>query len=252
MAHSRVTINHDRKNFARKARKQKFKNFLALAVVILACIAIYVACNADKFQGEAAHYVATKDFSQQRKNKQKKNPTFNMKQVKPVSPKSIANAFRHRRDYRAVGQIAIRDHNVLLNIYRGVGNVELNLGAGTMNQHQTMGQGNYALAGHNMDDGRTYFSPLYTAKVRGNLPNGTSIFLTDYKKVYFYKITSSQFISVYNLKLAWNNKKFKKEPVISLFTCDWTGAGRLFIRGKYTGSENYSGASKYVRSSFDF
>ncbi|WP_227743707.1 class A sortase [Lactobacillus helveticus] len=175
-----------------------------------------------------------------------------MKNVQPVSPKSLANAYQHRRDYRSVGQIVIRNQNILLNIYRGVGNLELNLGAGTMNQHQKMGEGNYALAGHNMDNGRTFFSPLYTAKVRGNLPNGTTIFLTDYKKVYYYKIMSSSFISVYNLKLAWNNKKFKEKPVISLFTCDWTGQGRLFIRGKYTGSQSYKGASKYVRSSFNF
>ena len=103
-----------------------------------------------------------------------------------------------------------------------------------------------------MDVGRAFFSPLYTAKGWGNLPNGTTIFLTDYKKVYYYKITSSRFISVYNLRLAWNNKEFKKKPVISLFTCDWTGQGRLFIRGKYTGSQDYKGASKYVRSSFNF
>ena len=47
-----------------------------------------------------------------------------MKAVEPVSPKSLANAYQHRRDYCSVGQIAIRDHSVLLNIYRGVGNVE--------------------------------------------------------------------------------------------------------------------------------
>lgn len=252
MSQSRLVINHDRQEQARLKKIKKVKNIIAIVVIVLAGIAIFITWNADKFQGQAANYVATKDLSKQRNNKQKKKPTYNMKQVKPVSPKSIANAYQHRRDYRSIGQIAINDEHILLNIYRGVGNLELNLGAGTMNQNQKMGEGNYALAGHNMDDGRTFFSPLYTAKVRGYLKNGTTIFLTDYKKVYFYKITSSRFIGVYNLRLAWNSKKYEKEPVISLFTCDWTGAGRLFVQGKYTGSQDYRKASKYVRSSFNF
>ena len=245
---SRLAIKQQRKS----DKKKRIGTIVSIIALLLIGIAIYCIANFDHLQGRAANYVATKNLPSQRKNKQKKKPSYNMKAVEPVSPKSLANAYQHRRDYRAVGQIAIRDHNVLLNIYRGVGNVELNLGAGTMNQHQTMGQGNYALAGHNMDDGRTFFSPLYTAKARGTLSNGTAIFLTDYKKVYYYKITSSRFISVYNLRLAWNNKEFKKELVISLLTCDWTGQGRLFIRGKYTGSESYNGASRYVRSSFNF
>lgn len=245
---SRLVIAQQRKVDKRK----KVGTIVAIVALILIGIVIYCIANFDHIQGQAANYVATNHLSRQRKNEQKKKPSYNMKAVQPVSPQSLANAYQHRRDYRAVGQIAIRDHNVLLNIYRGVGNVELNLGAGTMNQNQKMGEGNYALAGHNMDDGRSFFSPLYTAKVRGNLPNGTTILLTDYKKVYYYKITSSRFISVYNLRLAWNNKEFKKKPVISLFTCDWTGQGRLFIRGKYTGSQDYKGASKYVRSSFNF
>ena len=168
---SRLVIAQQRKVDKRK----KVGTIVAIVALILIGIAIYCIANFDHIQGQAANYVATNHLSRQRKNEQKKKPSYNMKAVQPVSPQSLANAYQHRRDYRAVGQIAIRDHNVLLNIYRGVGNVELNLGAGTMNQNQKMGEGNYALAGHNMDDGRSFFSPLYTAKVRGNLPNGTTI-----------------------------------------------------------------------------
>lgn len=248
MTKSRVAIREQKQ----KDKKGRIGTIIAIIALIVIGIAIYCVANFNHVQGNVANYVASKNISNQRKNKQKKKPSFNMKAVKPVSPSSLANAYQHRRDYRSVGQIAIRNENILLNIYRGVGNLELNLGAGTMNRDQKMGEGNYALAGHNMDDGRTFFSPLYTAKVRGYLTNGTTIFLTDYKKVYYYKITSSRFIGSYNLNLSWNNKKFKKKPVISLFTCDWTGRGRLFVRGEYTGSQSYKSASKYVRSSFNF
>lgn len=236
----------------RQKKKNKIKTIIAIIALMLICVAIYFVANFEKTQGQAANYVSNHQMSSQRHNKQKKKPSFNMKAVKPVSPSSLYDAYIHRKDYRSIGQIAIPSQAIGLNIYRGVGNLELNLGVGTMNANQQMGKGNYALAGHNMDDGRSFFSPLYTAKVRGSLTNCTTIFLTDFKNVYYYKITSSQFISSYNLNLAWNNKKFKKKPVISLFTCDWTGRGRLFIRGKYTGQQDVKSASNYVKKAFNF
>lgn len=156
---AKVTINHK--------KKKKAGTIIAVIILIITGIAIYCVANFNHVQGQLANYVSEKNVSGQRHNKQKKKPSYNMQAVKPVSPSSLANAYRHRRDYRAVGQIAIRDQNILLNIYQGVGNLELNLGAGTMNRDQKMGAGNYALAGHNMDDGRTFFSPLYTAQGKG-------------------------------------------------------------------------------------
>ena len=198
---------------------------------------LLILLNFNKLQGLTAQSLSNNrtELKQARYHKQKKKPDYNLKHVKPISPQSLIDAWRHRQDYRAVGQIAINDENILLNIYRGTGNNELALGVGTFWANQKMGQNNYSLAGHNMDDGRSYFSPLYTAKVNGSLRNGTAIFLTDFKKVYFYKITSSRFIDVYNLRLTLNTKKFRRSPVISLFTCDYTGQGRLFVRGRLLG-----------------
>lgn len=211
---------------------------------------IYGVLNFQKLQGDTAHYVSQSELVQAKHNKQIKKPSFDYGAVVPVSPKTLAYAYAHRRDYRAIGQIAINRYNVDLNIYRGIGNVELNLGVGTMNPNEEMGKGNYALAGHNMDDGRSYFSPLYTAKARNVLASGTAIYVTDFTNVYYYSITEADFIAINRTDLVDNKPEFNKQPVISLFTCDWTGRGRLFIRGKLTGSQKLTSASKAVQDSF--
>ncbi|KJY59130.1 Sortase [Lactobacillus kimbladii] len=234
----------------RNKRKRLVGNVLAIALLLFLIGAIIVVLNFNKLQGQAANSLANDKIELQRRNHQTKKPNYNLKKVKPISPQTLAHAWRCRRDYRAIGQIAVPSENILLNIFRGTGNDELALGVGTLRSDQRMGQNNYPLAGHNMDDGQTYFSPLYTAKVRGQLAKGTRIFLTDFKKVYFYRIDIAYFIGVYNLRLAFNRKKFAQKPVISLFTCDWTGQGRLFVRGHLTGSQSLKSASRYVRSTF--
>lgn len=233
-------------------KNQKRRKILGILTIMLLLIAIVVVLNFEKIQGLFANAISNDqtELRQARHYKQKKKPDYNLSNVKPISPQSLLNAWRHRQDYRAVGQIAIADYNVLLNIYRGTGNNELALGAGTFRANQKMGRNNYPLAAHNMDDGRSYFSPLYTAKVNGRLHKGSTISLTDFKNVYFYKITSAKFINVYNLHLSYNQKQYAKKPVITLFTCDWTGQGRLYIKGEMTGSQSLKSAKKYVRSSF--
>ncbi|KWX56185.1 sortase, partial [Lactobacillus crispatus] len=94
---SRLAINQQRKS----DKKKKIGTVIAIIALILIGVAIYCIANFDHIQGQAANCVATNHLSSQRKNKQKKKPSFNMKAVQPVSPQSLANAYQHRRDYRA-------------------------------------------------------------------------------------------------------------------------------------------------------
>lgn len=233
-------------------KNKKNKQVIAIIAIVALLMAILTVLNFEKIQSFFANTLSSNqtELRQARFYKQKKKPDYNLRHVKPISPDSLLDAWRHRHDYRAIGQIAIADHNILLNIYRGTGNNELALGAGTFRADQRMGHNNYPLAAHNMDDGRSYFSPLYTAKVAGKLKAGATICLTDFKNVYFYRITTSRFVGVQNLSLSYNAKKYARTPVITLFTCDSTGQGRLYIQGKLTGSQSLRSAGKYVRSSF--
>lgn len=233
-------------------KKNKRRNFWGTFVIILLFVLLLSVLYFEKIQGYFAEQISSDrtELRNARKNKQKNKPDYNLQHVKPISPESLIKAWRNRQDYRSIGQIAIRDQNVLLNIYRGCGNNELALGAGTFRRNQRMGKNNYPIAAHNMDDGHSYFSPLFSAASNGSLRKGTTIYLTDFKKVYYYKLKEFKFVSVYNLRLSYNSGRFVKSPVVTLFTCDYTGQGRLYIRGTLTGSQSLKSASRFVRSVF--
>ena len=85
-----------------------------------------------------------------------------------------------------IGGIAIPEVEINLPIFKGLDNVNLFYGAGTMKRDQVMGKGNYSLASHHIftaeNASQMLFSPLSHAK------NGMKIYLTDKDKVYTYVI----------------------------------------------------------------
>lgn len=226
---------------AQKDKKRKKINIIVGISMLLVGIALLVVGNFGHIQGLMSQYLQNQALST--KGEQKSKPNYNFSKVKPVSPATLAEAYKRRSNYKAVGQIAIPSLNINLNIYKGVGNDELNLGAGTMRPNEKMGVSNYCLAGHNMDDGKSYFSPLYS---NYNRLIGRKIYLMNYYTVYHYTITKSQFITADRTDLLNPSKK----AIISLFTCDYTGHGRLYVQGKYTGKKALNMSSKKIRNAF--
>lgn len=229
----------------KKSRKIDPKRIVLWFLTIISIIGLIVVLNYDNIQS----FIAQQNQASviRTRGKQKHKPNFDYKKVKPVSAKSLADAYRKRANYKAIGQVAVPRFNINLNIYKGVGNTELNLGAGTMKRDERMGHGNYCLAGHNMDDNKTFFSPLYSAKAKGT-PRlvGTRVMLMNYKTVYYYKIEKAVFIKATDTFLLRNYGYTK----VSLFTCDYTGAGRLIVVGKYQGKQRLVNAPKSVQQAF--
>lgn len=229
----------------KKSRKINSKRIVLWFLTIVSVIGLIVVLNYDNIQS----FIARQNQASviHTRGKQKHKPNFNYKKVKPVSAKSLADAYRKRANYKAIGQVAVPRFDINLNIYKGVGNTELNLGAGTMKRDQRMGHGNYCLAGHNMDDNKTFFSPLYSAKAKGTPPLvGTRVMLMNYKTVYYYKIKKAVFIKATDTFLLRNYGYTK----VSLFTCDYTGAGRLIVVGKYQRKQRLVNAPKSVQQAF--
>jgi len=130
---------------------------------------------------------------------------------------------------------------VHLPIAKGVSNEVLALTAGTMRPDQKMGQGNYPLAGHHMSSQTLLFSPLYW-KTRV----GQSIYLTNAKTVYVYKVSVRKFIPATDVQVVAQTKK----KLVTLITCDATGANRLMIRGTYVKQMAYKNAPTSVQKGF--
>lgn len=75
-----------------------------------------------------------------------------------------------------IGKIAVPAVGLKLPIFEGINDNNLLRGAGTMKENEKMGEGNYALAGHHMNNPDILFSPLAKAQV------GELVYLTDGKK----------------------------------------------------------------------
>lgn len=178
-------------------------------------------------------------YSQMNKNKRAK-ATYDYGQVRRLTMSNIAAARANARNLKIIGIISIPSDDINLPISKGITNQNLALSAGTFRPDMKMGKGNYALAGHNMANlgPKELFSPLYyKAKV------GQKVYITDLHRIYIYKISQKVFISKYSTNVIRNTHK----RILTLITCDATGANRLMVRGNYIKSEKYSQASPKLR-----
>lgn len=172
---------------------------------------------------------------------EKKKASYDFKKVKSLDFSTVAKARLNSKDIHVVGQIYMPQSDIHLPIAKGVTNEVLALTAGTMRPDQKMGQNNYPLAGHHMVSHTILFSPLYFKTKVGQM-----IYLTDAKKVYEYKVSVREFIAATDVQVVAPTQ----QRLVTLITCDATGANRLMIRGKYVKQVPYDQAPLSVRKGF--
>lgn len=170
--------------------------------------------------------------------------SFDYKDTKSLSAMDIVKARRHAKDLPVVGAMAVPQANVYLPIAKGVSNNVLALAAGTMEPNQKMGQGNYALAGHNMSnlDPNVLFSPLFY-----NGKAGQHVYLTDFKHIYDYQLTSRTTISAKDVAVL--NQTIN--PTITLITCNATGSMRVSFKGDLKKTYSYQHAPQHIKKLFN-
>ncbi|CAM3065180.1 class A sortase [Lactiplantibacillus plajomi] len=176
------------------------------------------------------------------KQNAKKKGDFNFSKVKSLDFQTVAKARMNKNSIHVIGSIAIPSIDLYLPIGNGVSNETLALAAGTMKQDQKMGSGNYTLAGHHMIKHGALFSPLYYKSKVGQM-----MYLSDAKSIYAYKTTERKFIEATAVQVI-NDVPGKK--LLTLITCDKTGAGRLMIRGTYVEKWSFKQAPKKVQKAF--
>ena len=172
--------------------------------------------------------------------------TFDWDSVRPISPDTISQA--KSDDLPVVGGIAIPELGVNLPIFKGVSNSNLTYGAGTMNENQEMGEGNYGLASHHVFSmagaSELLFSPLDRAS------KGQNIYLTDKGKVYVYEIDNIEEVTPYGSHVMDAPKRGEK-PKVTLVTCtDIYGENRRIVQGSLVEVFDWSGASKQIKDYF--
>ncbi|MTB63974.1 sortase [Streptococcus sp. zg-86] len=233
-----------------KNRKKSgnWRNILAVLLLLIAIALIFntsirnmvIAWNSNRYQ------VANVTEESIEKNKQAET-TFDFDQVESISTESVLKAQWESQQLPVIGGIAIPDLNVNLPIFKGLSNVALMYGAGTMKETQEMGQGNYSLASHHIfgitGASETLFSPLEKAK------EGMKIYLTDKQNVYTYVVTSVQSVtpeSVYVID------DVEGQTEITLVTCeDFEATMRTIVKGRLESSIPYNETPKDVLKHFE-
>lgn len=199
-----------------------------------------MAWNANKYQ------VTKVDKKTLKKNDRKGKGDFDFSKVTPISFEDVMRNQLNAQQLPVIGGIAVPELGINLPIFRGIGNVELTYGAGTMKDDMVMGQGNYALASHHVSGitgaSNLLFTPLERAK------QDMLIYITDKDKIYQYKIRDVQVLTPEHVEVIEDHPG-KNE--LTLVTCDDIEAvNRIIVFADYVKAFPFDTAQAKVKSAF--
>lgn len=172
---------------------------------------------------------AIEQFDEQ-KAKNADDVSFDFGNVENISLQDVLKAQMNQKDVHSIGALSVPEVSLQLPILYGISNTNLAIGAGTLKKDMKMGQGNYALAGHNMNNDKTLFSPLTKAK------KGMLMYTTDYQRVYTYKITKIFITEATDVRVIDDRAK---ERLLTLVTCNYDGSKRLIVQGEYVNARDF-------------
>lgn len=168
--------------------------------------------------------------------------TFDFDAVESLSTEAVLRAQFENKNLPVIGAVALPDVKINLPIFRGLDNVVLLTGAGTMKPDQEMGKGNYALASHRVQDMVSLFSPLEYSKP------GELIYTTDLKNVYTYKINYVEKIDPSRVELI---DDVPDKKMITLITCgDMYATTRIAVQGELESVTPINDATKEMTDAF--
>lgn len=212
-----------------KKRKSKKRNWIInilLFLLLLIGLALIFNTQIRNFliQKNGDSYALKNITRKDIEDNEKADTTFDFAAVESLSTEAVLRAQFENKNLPVIGAVALPSVKINLPIFKGLDNVVLLTGAGTMKADQEMGKGNYALASHRVQDMVSLFSPLEYAQT------GELIYITDLSNVYTYKITSVQKVDPSRIDLIEDvpNKK-----MVTLITCgDMQATTRIAVQGE--------------------
>lgn len=236
-----------------KNSKKKFKlrNFIInCAVFLLFLVALALIFNSSIrnmiMVWHTNQYQVSKVSKEEIKQNKAVESSFEFSEVQSLSTETVINAQWQAQKLPVIGGISIPEVSMNLPIFKGLDNVGLYYGAGTMKEDQQMGQGNYALASHHVfgitGASDMLFSPLDRAKI------GMKIYITDKDKIYTYTISSIESVAPERVDVI-NDTEGVAE--ITLVTCeDAAATSRTIVKGTLESTIDYDKAPKDILDAF--
>lgn len=222
-----------KKSFQLKTeKKQKRKNWLIASLFVFLFMIGVAIFQADNILNYFVHQHQTTQFqklsAEELAKNRKKKASFDYDAVEMINNKKIMDSILSNeganKNYVIAG-ISIPSVGIRLDIYKGVSEYALLRGAGTYFPDRELGKGNFVLAGHNMEDEITLFSPLY------RIQKGQKIYASDGKEIFVYKV--SEILTISSTQVEVLDDIDKGQPVITLITCaDRYAINRICVKGK--------------------
>ena len=168
--------------------------------------------------------------------------TFDFDQVKPVDLDAVIRAQLSGKILPVIGGVAIPSIEVQLPIFKGLNNDALLFGAGTFDPEQKMGEGNYALASHRIEDTTILFTRLDEVQI------DETVYLTDLENIYTYNVTVSKRIEPTEVEVL---DLVEDKKMVTLITCgEREGVTRWLVQGELTNITSVKKATNDMLTAF--
>ncbi len=232
----------------KKKRRNLLTNILAVFLILLSLVLIFNAQIRDIFMVWNTNKYQVSQVTKEKIEENKETEgNFDFDSVKSISSEAVLAAQWDAQQLPVIGGIAIPEVEINLPIFKGLDNVNLFYGAGTMKANQKMGEGNYSLASHHIftaeNASQMLFSPLVNAKA------GMKIYLTDKDKVYTYEIREVKHVTPDRVDEIEDRDGIKE---ITLVTCvDYDATERIIVKGDFKEVKAYSETSDDILSAFN-
>ena len=232
----------------KKKRSNLLTNILAVFLILLSLVLIFNAQIRDIFMVWNTNKYQVSQVTKEKIEENKETEgNFDFDSVKSISSEAVLAAQWDAQQLPVIGGIAIPEVEINLPIFKGLDNVNLFYGAGTMKANQKMGEGNYSLASHHIftaeNASQMLFSPLVNAKA------GMKIYLTDKDKVYTYEIREVKHVTPDRVDEIEDRDGIKE---ITLVTCvDYDATERIIVKGDFKEVKAYSETSDDILSAFN-
>lgn len=233
---------------SKKKRRNLLTNILAVFLILLSLVLIFNSTIRNMFMVWNTNKYQVSQVTKEKIEENKETEgNFDFDSVKSISSEAVLAAQWDAQQLPVIGGIAIPEVEINLPIFKGLDNVNLFYGAGTMKANQKMGEGNYSLASHHIftaeNASQMLFSPLVNAKV------GMKIYLTDKDKVYTYEIREVKHVTPDRVDEIEDRDGIKE---ITLVTCvDYDATERIIVKGDFKEVKAYSETSDDILSAFN-
>ena len=235
-------------NKKKNKRKNLLINILAGFLILLSIALIFNAKIRDIFMvWNTNKYQVSQVSKEKLEENQDTEGNFDFDSVKAISSEAVLSAQWDAQQLPVIGGIAIPEVEINLPIFKGLDNVNLFYGAGTMKPNQKMGEGNYALASHHIftaeNASQMLFSPLANAK------EGMKIYLTDKEKVYTYVIREVKHVTPDRVDEIEDREGINE---ITLVTCvDYNATERIIVKGDFKEVKPYAETPSDILEAFN-